>query len=133
MKKLRFSITGLVGRNPWMFKVHFLSFFFLIYFCLHWVFIGAWRLSLVSASRGYSLVAVCVFLISVASRCRAWVLGGRGFSDRGTRALVAVAHGLWSTGSVVVVVVHRLRCSTAGGIFLDQGSNCHPSRYKIDS
>ena len=39
----------------------------LIYFCLHWVFVAVSSLSLVAASRGYSLVAVCRLLIVVAS------------------------------------------------------------------
>ena len=38
----------------------------LLYFCLHWVF-AALELSLVVASGGYSLVAVCELLIVVAS------------------------------------------------------------------
>ena len=42
----------------------------------------------------------------------------------GARASVAVACGLWSARSVVAV--HRLRCSEARGIFLDQGSNSRP-------
>ena len=38
-----------------------------IYFWLHWVFVAALELSLVVASGGYSLVAVCELLIVVAS------------------------------------------------------------------
>ena len=38
-----------------------------IYFWLHWVLIVAHRLSLVSVSRGYCIVAVCALLIVVAS------------------------------------------------------------------
>ena len=48
--------------------------------------------SLVVASRGCSLVAVCRLLVSVTS----------------------------------LVVVHRLRCSVACGVFPDQGSNPSP-------
>ena len=40
---------------------------------------------------------------------------------QGAQASVAVVPGLWSTGSVVVVL--GLRCPEACGIFLDQGSN----------
>ena len=38
-----------------------------IYFWLPWVFVAALRLSLIAASRGYSLVAVCGLLIVVTS------------------------------------------------------------------
>ena len=44
------------------------GFFFLIFYCwLYWIFIAACGLSLVVASRGYSLVVVCRHLIVVAS------------------------------------------------------------------
>ena len=59
-------------------------------------------------------LAVLGLLIAVTSsvaECGLW----------GTPASVVVAHGLQSTGSVVVA--HRLSCSTVCGIFLDQGSN----------
>ena len=39
----------------------------MINFWLHWVFSAACRLSLVVVSRGYSLVAVYMFLIMAAS------------------------------------------------------------------
>ena len=45
------------------------------------------------------------------SCCRAWPLG--------MQALIAVAPGIRITGSVAVA--HKFSCSTAGGIFLDQG------------
>ena len=53
--------------------------------------------------------------------CSAWasLVAEHGF--QGTLASVVEAPGLQSTGSVVVV--HRLSCSSACGIFLDQGSN----------
>ena len=57
------------------------------------------------------------------SRCRAQALG--------VWASVAVARGLSSTGSVVVV--HRLSCSTACGIFPDQGSNPCPLHRQAGS
>ena len=69
--------------------------------------------SLVSANGGYSLAAVLGLLIVVASLVAKHGLQGR-------QASVAVAPGLQSTGSIVVV--QRLSCSTACGIFLDQGS-----------
>ena len=59
-------------------------------------------------------LAVLGLLIAVTSsvaECGLW----------GTPASVVVAHGLQSTGSVVLA--HRLSCSTVCGIFLDQGSN----------
>ena len=64
----------------------------LVYFWLFWVFVATHRLSLVLASGGCSLVAVVGLLIVVVSL-------------------------VWYEGSG-----HRLSCSTACGIFLDQGS-----------
>ena len=46
-------------------------------------------------------------------------------------ASAVAAPRLWSTGSVVVV--HRLSCSTACGIFLDQGSNPCLLHWQADS
>ena len=43
----------------------------------------------------------------------------------------AEAHGLQSAG--LVVVGHRLSCSTAWGIFPDQGSNPCPLHWQADS
>ena len=66
------------------------------------------------SEQGLLFLVVCRLLIAVASLCcRARALGAR--------ASVVVAHRLWSTSSVVVS--HRLSCSTACGIFPDQGSN----------
>ena len=56
----------------------------------------------VLASEGYSLAVVCKFLIMVAS--------------------IVLEHRLWSLWAFVVVV-HRLSCSAACGIFPDQGRN----------
>ena len=50
---------------------------------------------------------------------------------QGTQASVAVVHGLWSTGSVVVVL--GLRCPEACGIVLDQGSNLCLLQQQADS
>ena len=61
------------------------------YFWLHWVFVGAPRLSLVLTSGGCALAVIRGLLGAVAS--------------------LAAAHGLQSLGSVVVV--RGLRCSTA--------------------
>ena len=60
---------------------------------------------------GFSLVEVSGLLIAVASRCGARALG--------TRASVVVAH--------------RLTCSAACGIFLDQGSNPCALHWQADS
>jgi len=58
-----------------------------IYFWLCWVFIAAWDFPLVSASGGYSLVAVCGLLIVLASLvAEAQTLGPSGFSSRSTWA-----------------------------------------------
>ena len=62
--------------------------FFSFNFWLCWIFVAAYRLSLVSAGRGYSLVAVPGFLIVV--------------------ALLVAEHGFPSEGSVVLG--HRLSC-----------------------
>ena len=43
----------------------------------------------------------------------------------GEQASGVVARGLWSAGSVVMA--HRLSCSTACGIFPDQGSSVSPA------
>ena len=76
--------------------------------------------SLVGASRGYSSLSVCRRLIAVASRCGARTLGHAGFSGCGTWAQPLQFLDSKSTGSVVVA--HRLSCSSACGIFPDQGS-----------
>ena len=68
-------------------------------------------LSLVVASGGYSLVVVQGLLIAVAS--------------------LAVEHGLWSVGSIVVL--HQLRCWVAREIFLYQESNLCLLYWQKDS
>ena len=57
------------------------------------------------------------------SYCRAWALG--------MQALVVVARGLQSGGSVVTA--HGLSCSAACGIFPDQGLNTCPQHWQADS
>ena len=57
------------------------------------------------------------------------LLGEHGLS--GARAPIVVVPGLWSTGSVVVVA--RLRCPVACGIFPDQGSNPYLLHWQADS
>ena len=65
------------------------------------------------------------------SPCRARALGAR--------ASVVVARrlsscGMWALGAQAsVVVAHGLSCSTACGIFPDQGSNPCPLHWQADS
>ena len=54
-------ISNVENLTKWIFK------FLFVYFWLYWVFIAACELSLVVASRGYSLIAVCRLLTAVAS------------------------------------------------------------------
>ena len=61
--------------------------------------------------RGLVFIAVCGFLTEAAS--------------------LAAEHGLWSVGSVVIA--HRLCCSAACGITLDQGWNPCPLHRQADS
>ena len=68
-----------------------------IYFCLRWIFVGTHGLSLVAASRNYSLLPWLGF-----SLC--WLLLLRSMGSR-------------LEGSVVAV--YRLSCLEAFGIFLD--------------
>ena len=76
-----------------------------LFFWLGQVF-AACRLSLVAASRGYSLLVAWGLLVMLASP-----VGG---------------HGLWSAGSVAAA--HGLRCSAACRLFPDQESNpCPPN------
>ena len=89
----------------------FLFIYFYIYFWLCWVFASVQGLSPVAASGGHS-----------SSRCVGLSL---------SRPLL-----LWSTGSRCagsVVVAHGPSCSTACGIFPDQGSNPCPLRWQADS
>ena len=91
------------------------DFFFLInlffYFWLCWVFISVWGLSLVVASGGHS-------------------------SSRRSGLSLSWPLSLWSTGSrrtASAVVAHGPSCSTACGIFPDQGSNPCPLHWQADS
>ena len=53
------------------------SFFFNLFFWLHWVILAARRLSLVVPSRGYSLVAVCGVGFSLQWLLLLWSTGSR--------------------------------------------------------
>ena len=89
----------------------FFNFYLFIYFWLCWVFVSVRGLSLVVASGGHS-----------SSRCVGLSL---------SRPLL-----LWSTGSRhagSVIMAHGPSCSTACGIFPDQGSNPCPLHWQADS
>ena len=89
----------------------FFFFFFFIYLWLCWVFISVRGLSLVVASGGHS-----------SSRCAGLSL---------PRPLLLQSTGSRRAGSVIVA--HRPSCSTACGIFPDQGSNLCPLHWQADS
>ena len=114
-----------------------LFFFFLIFKNLFILFIFGcigsslmrW-LSLVAASRGYSLLLCAGFslrwlllLQSTGSRCANLVAVASGLSSCGLRALERRLSSL----------VHGLSCSEACGIFPDQGSNLCPLHWQTDS
>ena len=80
-----------------------------IYFWLCWVFVAACGLSLVVASRGYSLVVVSRLLIEGFSCFGVWALGLAGFSICGYHPLE-----LW----------HRLSCSMACRILPIRDQTC---------
>ena len=88
-----------------------LSIFLFIYFWLCWVFVSVRGLSLVAASGGPS-----------SSRCAGLSL---------SRPLLLRNTGSRRSGSVVVA--HGPSCSTACGIFPDQGSNLCPLHWQADS
>ena len=87
-----------------------------VYFWPSWVFVGA-RASIQLGAHLWLRVSLCYGF----SRCRARALG---HVDVGPQhmGLVVAAPRLPSTGSVVLA--NRLHCSTACGLFPDQGS--HP-------
>ena len=82
-----------------------------IYLWLCWVFVSVRGLSLVAAGGGHS-----------SSRCVGLSL---------SRPLLLRSTGSRRAGSVVVA--HGLSCSTACGIFPDQGSNPCPLHWQADS
>ena len=94
--------------------LHFSKYIFILKIAFIYILIfGCTRLSLlhgislVAESRGYSLVLICGLLLAMASF-------------------------LQSSGSRAVAVEHRLSCSEAFGIFLDQGSNPCPLHWQTD-
>ena len=100
--------------------IFFFNLFLFIYFWLRWVFVAAQAFSS-CGERGLLLGAQASHWGGFS--CEAWGLGAR--------ASVVAARGLQSAGSVAVV--HRLSCSTACGIFPDQGSNLCPLHWQADS
>ena len=95
-----------------------------VYFCLHWIFTGALRLSLVAASEGCSLVGVHGLLAVLAS-----LTAGHGLLCAWPS--VVVANRLQSLGTLVVVP--GLSCPAARGIFPDRGLNRCLLHCKADS
>ena len=95
------------------------------------------------SEQGLLVVVVCGLLIAVASHCRAWALGvrasvvaARGLRSCSTRALERTSFsscGLWALSAGSVVVVCRLSCSMAYGIFPGQGSNPCPLHWQAES
>ena len=99
---------------------------FLTAICLHccvWTFSSGGK-------RGPLFTAMCGLLFVMASRCGAWATG--------VQASVVEAHGLCSCGSWAlehgsIVVVHRLSCFKACGIFLNQRLNLCLLHWQEDS
>ena len=81
------------------------------FFWLHWVFVAVCRLPLVAVSGATLCCGARASHCGDFSCCGAWALGMR----------------------ASVVVVHRLICSTACGIFPDLGSNPYPLPWQVDS
>ena len=93
------------------FLFKFIYYLFIIYFWLCWVFVSVRGLSLVVASGGHSSL-----------RCTGLSL---------SRPLLLQSTGSRHAGSVVVA--QGPSCSTACGIFPDQGSNPCPLHWQTDS
>ena len=85
---------------------------FIIYLWLCWVFTAAYELSLVVASRDYSVVLVLRLLTVGAS--------------------LVEEPGLWALLASVVVAA-QLSFPLVGGIFPNQGSYLHPLHWQVDS
>ena len=94
-----------------IFLFFYLLFIYYFYFWLCWVFVSVWGLSPVAASGGHSSL-----------RCEGLSL---------SLPLLFQSTGSRCSGSVVVA--HGPSCSTACGIFPDQGSNPCPLHWQADS
>ena len=88
---------------------------------MHWVFAAAFSSC---GEQGYSSLPCASFSFAEAS-----LAAGHGVS--GMLTAVVAAGGQQRTGSVIVVL--GLSCSTARGIFPDQGSNPSPLHWPLDS
>ena len=86
--------------------------YYIYVFWLCWIFVAVHRLSLVSATTGYSLIAVHRLLIVLAS--------------------LTEGHRLYGAGASAVVT-HRCSYPMAHGIFSDQGLNPCPLHWQVDS
>ena len=109
LKKYGISGSSRDGIQCFFFKINFML-FISFYFWLYWVFVAVHRLSLVAASRGYSLFLCAGF--SLRWLLLLWSMGSRcvGFSSCGTWVSVVVAHGLCSCGLWAL----ELRLSSCG-------------------
>ena len=84
------------------------------------------------SERGLLFMAVPGLLTVVVSFCgRAWILGHMGFSGRSSCAWSLGLTGSGPVGSVVVV--QGLSCSTACGLFPNQGSNPQLLHWQVGS
>lgn len=79
-----FSLCDILQRAFWLHI--FFSFFNYLFFCLHLVFVGARRHSLVVVSEGCCLLWCMGFSWGDLSCCRAWALGHTSFGSCGARA-----------------------------------------------
>ena len=115
----------------------FLEFFLIykfIYFILFLAVLGLCCCTQAFSScgeRGLLFIAVRGLLIAVASLVMKHRFQVRGLQQLWHAGSVVVACGLQSAGSVVGV--HRLSCSAACGIFLDQDLNPCPLYWQADS
>ena len=89
------------------------------YFCLGWVLVAA------PASLWLRRVGATLQLQRRGFRCPGFALAVEHVGS------VAANRGLYSTGAVLAA--HRLSCSTACGIFPDQGSNLYLLQWQADS
>ena len=97
--------------------------FFFFFFWLNWMSVVLCGLSLVAVSGGHSTATEARIPRATGPRCL-------GFSSCSTGSVV-MARGPQGTGSVVVT--YRLSCSSACGIFLDQGLNPCTQHWQVDS
>ena len=103
-----------MNRKSFLFLFYLFIWIFIylfIYFWLCWIFVSVRGLSLVAASGGHS-----------SSRCAGLSL---------SRPLLLRSTGSRRVGSIAVA--HGSSCSTAYGIFPDQGSNPCPLPWQADS